>query len=117
MIFTTYCADEPIASNLQAARNAMSIEDQVDMEDALQRWGEFGPEDAHVYARVSVTVNVLARKVPDAKRFLVGVHKIDKNIIVAVSLDKGLIKAVVRPAFLYTGISKKPPIYNPDWTG
>ena len=117
MIYTSYCDVEPIKSQLDAARGTMSIEDQVDMEDALQRWGYMGPENAHIYATTTVRLDVLARKVRFVNRYLVGVHDHDKNMIIAVSMDAGSINRVVNPAFLLIGFQTPPPIRNPNWTG
>lgn len=117
MIFTSYCEVEPIASDLDAARRAMSVEHRVDMEDALQRWGLMGPEEAHIYTRIDARRQILARRVHEARRFLVGVHDLRDREIVVVSMDRGPIGRAVRPAFRYVGPVKGPITVNPNWTG
>lgn len=93
----------------------MSIEDQVDMEDMLQRWGSMGPEEAHIYSRVDASRHVLARRVRFARRFLVGVHNFGRNEIVVVSMERS-IRGALRSASLFLGphpsLSR-----NPNWTG
>ncbi|MGI9333986.1 MAG: hypothetical protein ACR2RL_12625 [Gammaproteobacteria bacterium] len=96
---------------------SMSIEDQVDVEDALQRWGLFGPEEVHVYARIAARHQVLARRVPYVRRFLVGVHDLNVPEIIVVSLGRGRIEAVTRDAFLYLGLGARAVQRNPEWTG
>jgi len=115
MILTSYCNVEPIATELRNTRRSMSIQDQVDIEDALQRWGHLGPEKGHIYHTVGLRVQVLARNIVDTGRFLVGVHSLVDNEIVVVSMNTGPINSAVRPAFLYLGPVASSP--NPNWTG
>lgn len=95
----------------------MSIADQVDVEEALQRWGQLGPEEPHIYTSLGSWWHVLARRVFYARRYLVGVHDLNANRIVAVSMEKGPIRSVVRPAFLYIGPRHGVHEPNPNWTG
>lgn len=95
----------------------MSIADQVDMEEALQRWGLLGPEESHIYTRLGARWHVVALRVVYARRYLVGVHDLNARTIVAVSMEKGPIRSVVRPAFLYIGPRHGVHTPNPNWTG
>lgn len=93
----------------------MSIEDEVDMEDFLQRWGMMGPEEAHIYARVDANRHVLARRIRIARRFLTAVHDFSRNEIVVVSMERSILRAV-RSASLYLG-PHPALVPNRRWTG
>lgn len=117
MILTAYCQKEPIASAIAAARAEMPIEDQVSIEDALQRWALWGPEPGHIYAAAGLRYQVLARRVPYVRRYLVAVHDLNVPEIVVVSIDRGEIRKVVRPAFLYMGVTGGVFVLHAGWTG
>jgi hypothetical protein len=118
MILTAYCEKEPIASALAKARAGMPVQDQVDIEDALQRWALWGPEAEHIYAYAGAArYQVLAHRVPYVRRYLVAVHDLNVPEIVVVSIDRGEIRKVLRPAFLYLGINAGVVVVNTGWTG
>ena len=117
MILTAYCQDEPFASAIAAARAGMSPEERVDIEDALQRWALWGPEPGHIYAAAGPRYRILARRVPYVGRYLVAVHDLNVPEIVVVSIDRGRIHRVVRPAFLYPGIAAGGYVLNGRWSG
>lgn len=117
MILTAYCQDEPIASALVAARAKMPVQDQVDIEDALQRWALWGPEAGHIYAQAGTRYQVLAHRALYVRRYLVAVYDLNVPEIVVVSIDRGGIRKVVRPAFLYLGLNAGVVVLNTGWTG
>lgn len=110
---------EPIAGAIRAAQAAMTAADWVEVEDVLQRWGLWGPEDSHIYARAGTRYQILARKVPDTGRYLVAVYDLGAPVpkIVAVAVEKGDIRKVVQPAFLYLGMGSRSVQLNRRWTG
>lgn len=117
MIFVTYCEDQPFAGQIAAARKGLSIEDLIDIEDALQRWALFGPEDAHVYAWVGRHSRVLARRVPYVKRTIVGVQELKTPEIIVVSIVSGRGTTIGQYAFLYLDPAAGSIEYNQRWTG
>jgi hypothetical protein len=120
MIFTSYCDDPRIAPGLEEDRRSMSVEDQVEMEELLQRWGhpDYGtpPEPAHIYLEIDDRYRIVARRERYSKRFLVGVHDLENQEIVVVSMARGPIRKAVQPAFVYLRIQDTPH-RNPEWTG
>lgn len=120
MILTSYCDDPRIAPGLEADRRSMSIEDQVEMEELLQRWGhpDHGqpPEAAHIYLDLDDRYSIVARREPFSRRFLVGVHDRQQGEIVVVSMARRPIRQAVEPAFVYLRIQATPH-RNPEWTG
>ena len=117
MILIAYCEDDPLAANIAAAWAALRVQDQVEVEDQLQRWALWGPEETHIYARVDARRQVLARRVAYVRRFVVGVYDLNAAEIIIVSIDRGPIQTVVRSAALFLGPLPGSLTRNRRWTG
>lgn len=117
MIFTSYTAREPFASAWRKDWNALSVDDQIDIEDAVQRWQPSGPETGHVYADIDGRKCILARKVRSVRRFVIAVYDNVLKEIEVVSIAPGGIQKVVVAAFDFAGVPRHALSAKASWTG
>ncbi len=117
MIITSYCHEPPIKEAIDDAFAAMSDDEKLEIEWAMEQWRDTGVEDSHIYQSVGTRYEILVRRVPHTQRKIVAVYDKNRSWIEAVNLEDGEVKALVRPAHLWLGPHGGPVSRNRRWTG
>lgn len=120
MLKTSYCQQAPIGDAILRSFSAMSLDEQIEIEEIMQRWRDLGIENGHIYEWIGSRFEVLVRRVPFSRRRLVAVHDKNRGHVVAVNLETGALRDVVAPAYLLIGWDREAGSRkrrNTGWTG
>ena len=117
MMKTLYCQRSPIKEAIDKSFSEMSVDEQVEIEEAMRRWRVDDTEDNHVYEYVGTRYEILVCRIPFSRRKLVAVHDKNRDRVEAVNLEAGAIKALVQPAHLLIGPLAGVVQRNHGWTG
>lgn len=101
---TAHCQVEPIKSQLLIDKGTLSLEEGVELEDHLQRWGKDQVFWQHVYAGGGVRYRILARMLPNSARMMAALHDKHKDMIILIAVKEGPHHAAINSIYAYSGL-------------
>ncbi len=115
MIKTARCWEEPIAAALKADLAALSLDEEMDVEELLQRWGEETFDPRHIYADDTLRYRVLARRLNVSSHLMVAFHDINAQTIVLTAVRNSPHQPAINTAYTYSGRTRNQLPAKPGW--